>query len=164
MNSTHLHLMITHLPIFGAVMGALVLIHGIWSKSNQTKIAAYNLFILSAIGAGIAYATGEGAEETVENIQGVATSLIDQHEDMAKIALISFIILGVISLAGNFFTIKKDKISHTLTFIILFLSIISFGIVARTGYLGGQIRHIEISSNNSKYQNENGNEVKEEND
>ena len=164
MNSTHLHLMITHLPIFGAVMGALVLIHGIWSKSNQTKIAAYNLFILSAIGAGIAYATGEGAEETVENIQGVATSLIDQHEDMAKIALISFIILGVISLAGNFFTIKKDKISHTLAFIIFFLSIISFGIVARTGYLGDQIRHIEISSNNSKYQNENGNEVKEEND
>ena len=154
MNSTHLHLMITHLPIFGDVMGALVLIHGMWSKSNQTKIAAYNLFILSAIGAGIAYATGEGAEDTVENIQGVATGLIERHEEMAKIALISFIILGAISLAGTFFTIKKDKISHTLAIVILFLSIISFGIVARTGYLGGQIRHTEISSNNSINQNE----------
>jgi uncharacterized membrane protein len=164
MNSTHIHLMITHLPIFGAVMGALVLIHGMWSKSNQTKIAAYNLFILSGIGAGIAYATGEGAEETVENIQGVATSLIDQHEDMAKIALISFIILGVISLAGNFFTIKKEKISHTLAFVILFLSIISFGIVARTGYLGGLIRHTEINNNQSIYQNENEKETEQDND
>ena len=65
MSQAHIHLIITHLPIFGALLGTLVLIHGIWSKSIQTKIAAFNLFIISAIGAGIAYATGEGAEEAV---------------------------------------------------------------------------------------------------
>ena len=59
MNQTHIHLLITHLPIFGSILGGLVLAHGLWTKSNQTKIAAYNLFIISAIGAGIASNSGK---------------------------------------------------------------------------------------------------------
>ncbi len=55
MNQTHIHLLITHLPIFGSILGAIVLAQGIWTKTEQTKVAAYYLFILAAIGAGIAY-------------------------------------------------------------------------------------------------------------
>ena len=43
MSQTHIHLLITHLPILGFVLGAFVLIHGIWKKSNATLIAAYNI-------------------------------------------------------------------------------------------------------------------------
>jgi uncharacterized membrane protein len=146
MNQTHIHLLITHLPIFGSIFGGLVLAHGLWTKSNQTKIAAYNIFIISAIGAGIAYLTGEAAEETVENIQGVVEATIKQHQEFALFALISLIILGVASIFGLFLTLKKALLTSTVAFIILFISIISFGLVARTGYLGGQIRHTEISN------------------
>jgi uncharacterized membrane protein len=146
MNQTHIHLLITHLPIFGSILGGLVLAHGLFTKSNQTKIAAYNLFIISAIGAGIAYLTGEAAEETVENIQGVVEATIKQHEESALFALVSLIILGAASIAGLFVTIKKSPLTRTLAFVILFISLISFGLVARTGYLGGQIRHTEIAN------------------
>jgi hypothetical protein len=37
----------------------------------------------------------------------------------------------------------------TTSLLILFISIISFGLVARTGYLGGQIRHTEINGINN---------------
>jgi hypothetical protein len=107
MNETHIHLLINHLPIFGSILGAFVLMHGIWSKSNSTKSAAYNLFIISSIGASIAYATSEGAEESVENIQGVVDATIKQHEEFALFALISLIILGAVSIIGLFLTIKK---------------------------------------------------------
>ncbi|MBK9719013.1 MAG: hypothetical protein IPQ02_09985 [Saprospiraceae bacterium] len=146
MNQTHIHLLITHLPIFGSILGGLVLAHGLWTNSNQTKIAAYNLFIISAIGAGIAYLTGEAAEETVENIQGVLEATIKQHEEFALFALISLIILGLTSIVGLFITLKNIPLTRTVAFIILFISLISFGLVARTGYLGGQIRHTEIAS------------------
>lgn len=146
MNQTHIHLVITHLPIFGSILGGLVLLHGIWTKSNQTIIAAYNLFIISSIGAGIAYLTGEGAEESVEDLQGVVESTIKQHEDFAMFALISLIALGVVSIIGLFVTYKKSQLTRSLGIFILFVSLISFGLVARTGYLGGQIRHTEISS------------------
>ena len=149
MNQTHIHLLITHLPIFGSILGGLVLLHGIWVRSNQTKIAAYYIFILSSIGAGIAYLTGEAAEETVENIQGVVEATIKTHEEFAFFALISLIILGVLSILGLFLAIRKSTLTRTIAFIILFISLISFGLVARTGYLGGQIRHTEINSTNN---------------
>ncbi len=149
MNQIHIHLLITHLPIFGSILGGLVLAHGLWTDSNQTKIAAYNLFIISAIGAGIAYLTGEAAEESVEKLQGVIEATIKTHEEFSIFALVSLIILGVASILGLFLTLRKSSLTRTLAIIILFISLISFGLVARTGYLGGQIRHTEINSTNN---------------
>ena len=146
MNQTHIHLIITHLPIFGSILGGLVLAHGLWTKSNQTKIAAYNLFIISSIGAGIAYLTGEGAEESVEDLQGVIEATIKTHEEFALFALISLIILGLASIVGLFLTLKKSPMTKAMAVLVLFISLISFGLVARTGYLGGQIRHTEITN------------------
>lgn len=146
MDQTHIHLLITHLPIFGSIFGGFVLAHGLWSKSDPTKIAAYNIFILSAIGAGIAYLTGEAAEETVEGIQGIAENMIEQHEDFAIYALVSLIALGVAAVGGIFLTLKKSALSRTAAMVIFFIALISFGLVARTGYLGGQIRHTELNS------------------
>jgi uncharacterized membrane protein len=146
MDLAHIHLLITHLPVFGSVLGALVLIHALWTKSSPTKIAAYNLFIIAALGAGIAYLTGESAEEVVENIPGIAESTIEQHEDSAVFTLVSLIILGVASIGGLFLTLKKSAMTRTFAFVILFISLVSFGLAVRTGYLGGQIRHTEINN------------------
>ena len=146
MDQTHLHLLITHLPIFGSILGGLVLTHGIWTKSNQTKIAAYNLLVISSIGAVVAYLTGEGAEETVENIQGVSKDMIERHSDFAVYALVSLCILGAASLIGLVISLKKSPLSGTIAKLILVIALISFGLIARTGYLGGQIRHTEINS------------------
>ena len=141
--------MITHLPIFGSILGALVLAYGLWTKSNQTKIAAYILFIISSTGAGIGYLTGEAAEETVENIPGVSKNLIEQHEDFAVVALVSLIILGIASIVALFLTSRKPSSARAVAVVVLFISLVSFGLVARTGYLGGQIRHTEINSNSA---------------
>ena len=144
MNLTHIHLLITHLPIFGSILGGLVLSYGIWTKSNQTKIAAYGLFIISSFGAGIAYLTGEAAEESVEHLPGIIKSTIETHEDFAIFALVSLIVLGVTSILGIFLTLKKSPATRTVAFVMLFISLVSFGLVAKTGYLGGQIKHSEI--------------------
>jgi DMSO reductase anchor subunit len=146
MNQTHIHLLITHLPIFGSILGAFVLAHGLWAKSNATKIAAYNLLIISSIGAGIEYLTGEAAEETAEKIQGVVEASISTHEDFALFALISLLILGVASVLGIFLTMKNSPMTRPVAVTIFIISLISFGLVGRTGYLGGQIRHIEITN------------------
>lgn len=146
MNQTHIHLLITHLPIIGSILGALVLIHAIGVKSNQTKIAAYYIFVLSAIGAAIAYFTGEGAEESVENLQGVMEATIKTHEEFALFAFISLVVLGVAAIVALFVTFRESIWIRTTAFILLFIALISFGLVARTGYLGGQIRHTEVNA------------------
>lgn len=145
MSQAHLHLLITHLPIFGSILGAMVLLYAFIKKNNQTKNAAYLIFIVSAIGAGIAYATGEGAEEAVEELPGVTESLISQHEQAALFAIISLIALGVLAVVALLTSSFKSSIVRSLSVLVLVTSFISFGLVARTGYLGGKIRHTEIS-------------------
>ena len=155
MNQTHLHLLITHLPIVGSILGALVLIHGMGVKSNQTIIAAYYIFILCAMGAGVAYFTGEAAEESVEHLPGVVEATIKQHEDIAWYAFISLIALGMVSILGVFIAVKNLPFTRTMAFVMLMLSLLSFGLVARTGYLGGQIRHTETQTFGQAPQGEN---------
>ena len=146
MNQTHIHLLITHLPIIGAVLGAFVLIHGIWRKSNVTLIAAYNILIISAIGAGIAYATGEGAEEAVEHLQGISKNVIEEHEESALIALIGLVVTGISAAIGMFVTWKTSSLTRPVALITLVVALAGFGLIAWTGYLGGQIRHTEIGN------------------
>lgn len=146
MSQLHLHLLITHLPVFGSILGAIVLGYGLWVKSDQTKNAAYFVFIISAIGAGIAYLTGEGAEEAVEKIQGVSENMIGLHEDAAMYALVSLIFLGIMSIVALLASRFRTSLVNSMSIVVLVISLVSFGLVARTGYLGGQIRHAEIAS------------------
>lgn len=147
MSLTHLHLLINHLPIIGSVLGGFVLAQGIWNKSELTKIAAYNVLIISSIGAIVAYFTGEEAEETIENIAGVMESTIKIHEDFAVYALIALIALGISSIIGLWATIKQNSYSEILSTVTLVIAFVGFGLIAQTGYLGGQIRHTELNPN-----------------
>jgi|SRR5688572_17902980 len=157
LDPTHLHLLINHLPVFGSLMGLLVLIYGIISKSDQTKIAAYLVLIVSAIGAGISYFTGDDAAETVENLPGVSRDIIGMHADAALFAVIAFAIVGVMSLVAIIMT-KRNVRSKLMAWIVLIITLWAFSVVARTSYLGGQIRHSEIrgevgNSDNGKNSN-----------
>jgi uncharacterized membrane protein len=138
--------MVTHLPIFGTVIGLIILLYGRYTGSYHTKMAAYALLLVAAIGCVIALSTGEAAEETVENIQGITKSTIEEHEEFAKITLASAIALGVGALAGIYLTWQKSKFTKAISVIVLILSLICFGMTSWTGYLGGRIRHTEISN------------------
>jgi len=135
------------------MIGAFVLLYGIWSSSIQTKIAAYLVLIISSLGAIVSYLTGEAAEETVEEIQGITKTIIEQHADFAVFAIIRLSVLGAMSIIGLILVSLKSSYEKAVSTLILLIALVSFAIVARTGYLGGQIRHTEISSVNANANN-----------
>lgn len=145
MNATHIHLLINHVAVIGSFFGMVVLILALRSNSKSTFQAAYMLLIIAAISAGIAYATGEGAEETVEGIAGVSERSIEQHEESAAYALASFIGLGVLAITGIYMSSTKEELQTKWGMFMLVLCLVSFGIVARTAFLGGKIRHTEVA-------------------
>lgn len=144
MDLTHLHLIITHLPIYGSILGTLVLIYGMVTKSHHTKMAAYFVLLIAALGGIVAFSTGEAAEETVKNAQGISKNVIEQHEEFANITFTVIIALGLASLAGLLLTWKKSKLTNVILIIAVILSIACVGMSSWTGYLGGKIRHTEI--------------------
>ena len=69
MNGAHYHLVLNHLPIIIPIVGLLILIGGFAIKCEIAG-TAYCIFILGAITAFAAVATGESAEHVVKQIQG----------------------------------------------------------------------------------------------
>jgi uncharacterized membrane protein len=145
MNQTHLHLIITHLPIYASILGTLILVYGLKANSAHTRKAAYMVLLIAAIGGIIAYSTGEAAEHTAEKISGISKDLIEEHEEFAEGTLVAIIILGVVSLGGLMVEWKSARFSKAVALIVLIISLVTAGMVSWTGYLGGKIRHTEIS-------------------
>jgi uncharacterized membrane protein len=150
MSQTHLHLLVTHLPIVGSILGIGVLLYGLFVKSADTKLAAYYVLIISSLGAVLSYFTGEAAEESVEHLQGVTDAAIEQHEDFAVIGLVALITLGCVALLSAFITLRRSSWINKIAWVTLLIGFISFGLIAWTGYLGGQIRHTEVSSGSNQ--------------
>lgn len=146
MNDVHFHLVVTHLPIVGVLIGFLVLLSGYIIKNPQVKNTALGIFVFSALTSIPAFYTGEGAEEIVENLPGVSETLIHKHEETAELFFTMMLILGGVSLATLFLEYKKSKMVKYGFIAVMILSITSIVIAKYVGTSGGEITHIEIRS------------------
>jgi uncharacterized membrane protein len=141
MEAGHLHLLFNHLPVFGSIIGALFLVQGIFTRAESSNRAAYGIFVISAIGATISYISGEPAEEKLVGVRNISTEAVQRHKDFAVYALTASVLLGIGAISAYFISKRRPGNARRVSFVILFLSLLSFGLVARTNYLGGEIRH-----------------------
>ncbi|MCU0345613.1 MAG: hypothetical protein MUC59_01635 [Saprospiraceae bacterium] len=146
MDATHLHLLLNHFPIIGSLLGVGVMAYGYLTSSEQVKKTALWTWAFMAATAIPVFLTGEPAEESVEGIVGVSEALIEEHEEAASVAIWLMEALGLLSLVTLVMGRGKDALSKPLVLVATVLSLATFGAMARTGYLGGQIRHTEIRS------------------
>ncbi|MBT6686200.1 MAG: hypothetical protein HOB05_07740 [Bacteroidetes bacterium] len=157
MDATHLHLILTHFPIIGTIIGIGILAYGQFSKNDEIKKVALVTFVLMAILTIPVFLTGEEAEETVEHIAGISEQLIENHEELAEKAIWLMGLLGALSLISFYMINKKLSLAKTITLITLVVSLATFGLFAQVGNLGGQIRHSEIRTENDNGQDDNRN-------
>lgn len=164
MNPTHIHLMLNHVSILAALFSVLIYITGTIKKNYSIKNIALTGFVLAAIAAIPVFLTGEPAEESVEHLPGVLESIIDSHEDAAEIALWLIEITGVVALAGLFSQKLKFVTTTTFSILMVVLSLTSSVSISYAGYLGGKIRHTELSSATTGNGIESGQENEEDED
>lgn len=146
MNNAHFHLIVNHLPIVGLLIGTLVLLTGLVVKKTDVKLTALGVFVFSALTSIIAFYTGEGAEEVIENMAGISETLIHTHEEYAESFFSLTLILGGISFITFIAEAKKHHLSKYLIVLCLLVAIAD-GILAKyVGTSGGEIRHSEIRS------------------
>ena len=112
-------------------------------KNTTLTITSYILIIIAGLAAIPVFLSGEGAEEAVENLPGVSESIIEKHEEVAKLGLISIAASGVLALAA-IFSSRWQSISRLFRIVVLMFSVISGALMIQTAHLGGQIRHSEI--------------------
>ncbi len=157
MDATHLHLVLTHFPLVGTIIGIGILAYGQFSKNTAIQKVALSTFIAMAIFTIPVFLTGEEAEETVEHIAGISEQIIENHEELAEKAIWLMAVLGVLSLINLLAILRKMTVAKTITILTLVVSLATVALFAQVGYLGGQIRHSEIRTDSNVNQGDNGN-------
>jgi len=146
MNGAYWHLVVNHLPIIFPLVGIIVLIAGLITKSTAVERTAFMIFILGALAAIAAMTTGEGAEDVAEKLSGVTKTYIHHHEEAAEIFALLAYILGGISLIALWASFKKKNFSNALAIGTLVFAVVVLFFAKKTGTTGGEIRHTEIRS------------------
>ncbi len=146
MNPAHVHLLLNHLPVVGALFGVLLLSVAVLKKSAELKKVSLGVFVVLALISIPAYLTGEPAADGVEHLPGVSKPLIERHEEAAEISFAVAGVAGVVALAGLFFFRRSSDTPRWFVAIAFVLSLVVSGWMAWTANLGGQIRHTEIPS------------------
>jgi len=154
MDATHLHLVLTHFPIIGTIIGIEILTYGYIFKNLEIKKISLIIFILMGLLTIPVFLSGEEAGETVEKIAGISEQLIEEHEELAEKVIWLMGLLGIISLLSLFAIFKKSSFAKVMTLVALIVSIVTFGLFAQVGNLGGQIRHSEIRTISNANQGE----------
>lgn len=147
MDLTHLHLLLNHFPIIGTIIGIGIMLWGLIKKEYTIQKTVLGLWVILTLLTFPVMKTGEEAEETIENIPGISEQIMHEHEEAAEFALWMMVGLGLLSLAALLIG-QKNTLGKKLPMVAFIFSLAVFGAMARTGYLGGQIRHTELQGTN----------------
>ena len=145
MDLTHVHLLLNHSPIIGTLLGGSIMLWGILRNQRTIQAVAAVVVIAISIMAIPVHLTGEPAEERVEHLPGVSEPIIEEHEEASELAIWVMAAAGLASLAALLLRNRSD--SKAPFRIATVLTLVAFVAMARMGYLGGQIRHTELRTN-----------------
>ncbi|OIQ15824.1 MAG: hypothetical protein BM557_11030 [Flavobacterium sp. MedPE-SWcel] len=144
MNDAHFHLAVNHLPIIIPIIGVLIMLGGFITRSAIVKRTAYFVFILGALSTIPAAASGEGAEEIVEEMHIVSHDIIHEHEEVAETFILLSYALGGIALLGLWANFKNKSFATPISIATLLFSFVVIFFASKAGTTGGEIRHTEI--------------------
>ncbi|GAA4732420.1 hypothetical protein [Flavisolibacter ginsenosidimutans] len=143
MNSVQVHLALTHVPVILSFVGLIMLVIAFFIKNSTLTKTSYILLLVAGVAAMPVFFTGEGTEEAIENLPGVSESVIERHEEVAKLAMIAIAAAGLVALAA-LLSARWQTTARVFKVVVLLLAVTSGGLMAQTAHLGGQIRHTEI--------------------
>ncbi len=157
MEIAYLHVVINHLPIMGVPIALGVLLLGVWVRESSIKRAALLAFVVIGLVTIAVYLTGEGGEDFVERIASINEEAIEDHEEMATVALIAVEVLATLSLlvflaSGGISMLVRRAIPPERhvpglgVALVVVVAAVTSGILGYTGKLGGMISHTEFYS------------------
>jgi uncharacterized membrane protein len=142
-SGVHLHLLVNHAPIFGALFGFALLVSSLLFAPDVLRRAAFVVLIANGIAAFVADQTGEPAEDAIRGFPGVRRELVHEHEDSGEQAFIAAAIVGAIAL-GALVRWRRTPVPRGITLVVLVGAAVVSVMMAYTGLLGGRIRHTEV--------------------
>lgn len=144
MDVAHLHLLLNHFPTIGSIMGGGLFVLSLITNSDDLKRASLVVLLGIALIAIPTYISGNGAQDAVKSLPGVSKTLIETHEGAALVALGFIEVTGAFAWLGLWQFRRLARVPNWNLAVILVLTAVTLGLMARASNLGGEIRHGEI--------------------
>src|ERR1700732_721964 len=138
MNFAHLHLLLNHFPIVGTIVGLGLFLVSFLGKNEDLRRSSYIVFAAVALLMIPAFLSGYGAQLMVKG-PGVSDALIQRHQGAALLSLWFMLATGGLALVGLWQTKKSPHIPRWNVAAVLIFSLLTMGLMARTGNTGGDI-------------------------
>ena len=142
MNYAHLHLLLNHFPVIGTIVGLGLFLISFLGKNEDLRRGSYIVFAAIALLAIPTFLSGYGAQLMIKG-PGVSDALIQRHQSSALLSLWFMLATGALALVGLWQTQKSPHIPRWNVAAVLIFSLLTMGLMARTGNTGGDIRHPE---------------------
>jgi uncharacterized membrane protein len=149
MNLAHIHLLLNHWPIIGSFVGLFLFMAALFANSDDLKQASLAFLTLMALLAIPTYFSGDVANEVLKESTPLPKELIATHQGAAFFSLIFMEITGAVALIGLWRFSRMSRpapgpVARWNSTLVLFLSIVTAGLMTVTGNTGGAIRHPEV--------------------
>ena len=146
MDFPHLHLLLNHFPIIGTIVGVGLFLISFLVKTDDVRRSSLIVFVVMGLLTIPTFMTGVGAQEKMVADSSVSNALIQRHEGAAELAVWFMEITGALAVAALWQSGRRASPGRLNTTAILAFSLVTVGLMARTGNTGGEIRHFEVRS------------------
>ena len=149
MNATYVHLLVNHLPLFGALFGTVALLWGLLKHNAGMKTAGLIFLISASVGGWMAHISGEQAEHFAEELPTVSRRTVHEHEEAAETTHLFVVPLGVLAILALYLDKKGSRWTPLTLWTVAALgaaTCVTAGIAAETG---GHIIHTEVHGSDS---------------
>ena len=99
-SGVHLHLLVNHAPLFGALFALALLAASFLWASEVLRRTALVVLVFTAIAGLVSDLTGEPAEDAIRGFPGVRREVIHEHEELAEKSLVVANVIGVFALGA----------------------------------------------------------------
>jgi hypothetical protein len=143
MTGAHLHLLVNHAPIFGAVFALCLFLASYRWAPDVLRRAGFVLLIFTGVAGAAANYSGEPAEDGIRGFPGVQRAVIHEHEEMGEKSFIVASLVGVLAIA-MLVRARTAPVSSGVAATGLVASLNVAAMMGYTGLLGGRVRHTEV--------------------
>lgn len=138
MDADRLHLLLNYYPMIGSIIGTLLLIIGLWRKSDKAKRISLWIFLAVAMLAFPVYVSGEINGK--EMLSGMFGDAIKQHQAAGQTAFMLIEVAGIGALIGLILSYRKPEYARWFVILVLLLSTVSVFFVTKATLAGRSIK------------------------
>jgi uncharacterized membrane protein len=152
MNLAHIHLLLNHFPTIGFGIALAIFLVALVGKNEDLNRTSLVIFFLIAAIAIPTYLSGSAALETLCSgpergcPPGVSKATVFAHEDAALLAFAAMEVAGFMAWLGLWKLRMRSRLLRSSFPGVLIVSLVTFVLMSRAAYIGGEIRHPEIES------------------